>query len=94
MPENIMRKRLDGLTGPSGTRSIDERTGTLQVRIAETEAAVTKVIALRQHMQPYIHEQMEKVSLTGQPINRPLFWDFPEDPNCWAVDDSCVPPEL
>eukprot|EP01046_Picozoa_sp_COSAG06_P019512 COSAG06_NODE_1396_length_9589_cov_15.548204_6_plen_93_part_00 len=60
----------------------------------ESEAAVTKVIALRQHMQPYIHEQMEKVSQTGQPINRPLFWDFPEDPNCWTVDDSCVPPGL
>lgn len=56
----------------------------------ESEAAVTKVIALRQQMQPYIHEQMERVSKTGQPINRPLFWDFPEDPHCWAIDDSCV----
>ena len=42
----------------------------------ESEAAVTKVITLRQHLQPYIHEQMERVSKTGQPINRPLFWDF------------------
>ena len=57
----------------------------------ESEAAVAKVIALRQHLQPYIHEQMERVSKTGQPINRPLFWDFPEDPHCWAIDDSCVP---
>ena len=43
-----------------------------------SEAAVTKVIRLREQFRPYIRTQMERLSRTGQPLNRPLFWDFPE----------------
>ena len=50
-------------------------------------AAVEKAIALRNELQPFIMQQMEDVSKTGQPINRPLRWDFPDDPNVWAIDD-------
>lgn len=28
---------------------------------------------------------MARVSQTGQPVNRPLFWDFPEDDATWEV---------
>ena len=36
----------------------------------ESEAAIESTIALRNHLQPYIMQQMEQVSKTGQPINR------------------------
>jgi hypothetical protein len=36
---------------------------------------------------------MERVSRTGQPLNRPLFWDFPEDPHAWHVGVVCRSPK-
>ena len=53
----------------------------------ESEAAVIKAIELRDHLRPYILSQMEIVSKTGQPLNRPLFWDFPQDKYAWEIDD-------
>ena len=41
---------------------------------------------------PYIKSQMERVSRTGQPLNRPLFWDFPDDPRAWDVGVVCRSP--
>ena len=32
--------------------------------------------------------QMLAVSQTGQPINRPLFWDFPADEAVWTIKDQ------
>ena len=32
--------------------------------------------------------QMANVSATGQPINRPLWWDFPEDHATWDIQTS------
>lgn len=48
-------------------------------------AAVVKVIQLRDKFRPYIMAQMHRVSLTGQPVNRPLFWDFPADEGAWTA---------
>jgi alpha-D-xyloside xylohydrolase len=39
-------------------------------------------------MQPYIVQQMELAAQNGQPLNRPLFWEFPDDPLTWDIDDS------
>lgn len=29
-----------------------------------------------------------KMNATGRPINRPLWWDFPADPQVWELDDE------
>ena len=46
------------------------------------------MIRLRGQLRPYIHAQLQKTSRTGQPLNRPLFWDFPDDPAAWEVTDA------
>lgn len=52
----------------------------------EAEAAITKTIKWRADMKGYVLEAMKSVSETGQPVNRPLIFDFPEDQNCWGVE--------
>jgi len=47
-------------------------------------------MALRETLAPYIMTAMQRVSTTGQPVNRPLFWDFPNDPKVWAADSKDV----
>ena len=41
-------------------------------------------IALREQMRPYIREQMRAAHEKGDPIMRPLFYDFPEDKTAWS----------
>ncbi|MCD7708777.1 MAG: glycoside hydrolase family 31 protein [Clostridiales bacterium] len=43
---------------------------------------------IRERLRPYIRECMEDASRTGAPVMRPLFFDFPEDKNCWEVEDA------
>ena len=31
---------------------------------------------------------MAKLNATGRPINRPLWWDFPQEADCWEIDDQ------
>jgi len=46
------------------------------------------VILLREQLRNYIMEQMEIASNTGIPVSRPMFFDFPEDAECWKADDQ------
>jgi alpha-D-xyloside xylohydrolase len=55
---------------------------------AEAEAIVTNIIRWRASIKPYLRLEMRKLSRTGRPINRPLWWDFPHDRRAWAVDDQ------
>lgn len=41
---------------------------------------VEKIIRFRYSIQDYVLQQMEAVSQTGMPVNRPLWFDFPSDP--------------
>jgi alpha-D-xyloside xylohydrolase len=50
-------------------------------------AAIKKAMQVREDLRSYIMDAMERVSRTGQPINRPLFFDFPEDPESWKTKD-------
>ena len=34
-------------------------------------------------MRPYVRTLMEAAHEKGTPVMRPLFYDFPEDENCW-----------
>ena len=49
---------------------------------------LTKYLFIRERLRPYIRECMKAASETGAPVMRPLFYDFPEDPQCWEVEDS------
>jgi alpha-D-xyloside xylohydrolase len=43
---------------------------------------------LRERLRPYILEQMRLAHETGQPMMRPLFYDFESDDACIPVDDQ------
>ena len=63
----------------------------------ETEQIIEDIIRLRHTMKPYFQEQLDMLNATGRPFNRPLMWDFPEDPKTWTlaengIGDSSGPP--
>jgi alpha-glucosidase (family GH31 glycosyl hydrolase) len=45
----------------------------------ESEAAIVKVMRIREQLRPYVMEQYEAASADGTPIMRPLFFDFHSD---------------
>lgn len=47
-----------------------------------------KYINYRQTLIPYIKNCFIKSSRTGEPIMRPLFWDFEEDRECYNIEDQ------
>jgi len=49
---------------------------------------IQKYMALRERLRPYIMEQMARTSKTGIPPMRPLFVDFPADPECYKIEDE------
>lgn len=49
---------------------------------------ITRVLALRERLRPYLMEQMRIAHETGVPPMRPVFVDFPGDTRAWDVDDE------
>ena len=47
-----------------------------------------KYLFLREKLRPYIRECMRRASETGEPVMRPLFFDFPEDQKAWETEDA------
>ena len=45
-------------------------------------------ILLREKLRPYITEQMKAAHEKGSPVMRPLFYDFPQDPRSWEIEDQ------
>lgn len=45
-------------------------------------------LALREKMRDYVRELMQTAHLHGDPLMRPLFYDFPEDGRSWTVNDQ------
>ncbi len=43
---------------------------------------------LREQLRPYLSEQMTAAHKRGTPVMRPLFYDFPDDAEAWAVEDQ------
>lgn len=43
---------------------------------------------IREALRPYISNLMEAAHESGDPVIRPLFYEFPEDPVCWEIQDS------
>ncbi|MDO4284119.1 MAG: glycoside hydrolase family 31 protein [Eubacteriales bacterium] len=47
-----------------------------------------KYIDLREQMRPYTRSLMEAAHETGDPVMRPLFYEFPEDGKTWEVENE------
>ena len=47
-----------------------------------------KYLFIRENLRPYIRECMRRTSKTGEPVMRPMFFDFPEDTTCWEIEDQ------
>jgi alpha-D-xyloside xylohydrolase len=45
-------------------------------------------LRLRERLRPYLMRQMRTTAETGLPPMRPLFLEFPEDPQAWRVEDA------
>ncbi|ADZ84377.1 glycoside hydrolase family 31 protein [Cellulosilyticum lentocellum] len=43
---------------------------------------------IREHLRPYIRACMKTASDKGEPVMRPMFFDFPKDTKCWEVEDQ------
>jgi alpha-D-xyloside xylohydrolase len=54
----------------------------------EFEADFRQAIELRYQLMPYIYEQAKQCSAAGHPMLRPLFFEFPDDPGSWLVEDQ------
>lgn len=54
----------------------------------ENYEILKKYLFIREKLRPYIRECMKKASETGEPVMRPLFFDFPEDKTCWETEDA------
>lgn len=65
--------RKGTVCGPSGNVTYD---------------AIIKVMNFRQQLRPYVMKLMQTVAENGEPINRPLNWDFPSDPTTWFITDQ------
>lgn len=51
----------------------------------EVEQLLVELIRLRAALKPYLQSQLDALNATGRPLNRPLMWDFPEDPKTWEL---------
>lgn len=54
----------------------------------DSYTAIVKMIELRVQMKDYIMRQMKILSDSGFPINRPMWWDYPEDHQSWGIIDQ------
>jgi alpha-D-xyloside xylohydrolase len=47
-----------------------------------------RALGLRYSLMPYIYAQAKDSSARGYPMVRPLFFEYPNDPGSWNVDDE------
>ncbi len=47
-----------------------------------------KYLFIRESLRDYVRECMQKASNTGEPVMRPLFFDFHEDKKAWEIEDA------
>ena len=47
-----------------------------------------RALGLRYSLMPYIYAQAKDSSARGFPMVRPLFFEYPNDPGSWAIDDE------
>ena len=49
---------------------------------------LTRFLFIREKLRAYIRDCMKQASLTGAPVMRPCFFDFPNDTRCYEVEDQ------
>lgn len=54
----------------------------------ENYKIMKKYIEIREKLRPYTRRFMKEASETGAPVMRPLFYQFPEDPEAWEIKDQ------
>lgn len=54
----------------------------------EVYEILKKYIILREQMRPYIRRLMKEAHEKGTPVMRPMFYEFPEDEECWELKDQ------
>ncbi len=54
----------------------------------ENYEILKEYLFIRERLRPYIRECMRAASMTGEPVMRPMFFDFPADEACWQVEDQ------
>jgi alpha-D-xyloside xylohydrolase len=47
-----------------------------------------RIVEFRYRLMPYIYAQARLASETGHPVLRTLFFEFPEDPTSWFIEDQ------
>lgn len=62
----------------------DDNTVTQPWMYDKMNPLIRKAFRLRYQMLPYLYSLMYQAHRTGDPILRPLFYEFQEDPNCYA----------
>ncbi|MBN1946949.1 MAG: hypothetical protein JW797_14845 [Bradymonadales bacterium] len=53
-----------------------------------TQAILREFLSLRYRLLPYLYTLAYQASQTGHPLVRPLFWEQPESPQHWTIDDT------
>ena len=54
----------------------------------EVYAILKDLLALRERLRPYVMQEMKAYQTHGDPLMRPLFYDFTDDPKAWTIEDS------
>ena len=67
-----------GVSNPYGSQTYD----------AQTVALYKKAIQLHEQLAPYIKQQVHRAVATGEPIMKPLFFDFPKDKAAYTINDE------
>lgn len=91
--------RMHGDKGPSDIPLLDDRNwggGFCHTGLAneiwsygeDVYEVLKGYVDLRERMKPYISEVMHEAAENGSPVMRAMFYEFPEDPACWACSDQ------
>ncbi|HYC56843.1 MAG TPA: TIM-barrel domain-containing protein [Candidatus Binatia bacterium] len=54
------------------------------------EAVARQALTLRMRLMPYLYSLFHHAHRTGAPVWRPLFYEFPEEAACYAIDDQLM----
>ncbi|MDD7739129.1 MAG: glycoside hydrolase family 31 protein [Fusicatenibacter sp.] len=54
----------------------------------ENYQIMKRYIEIRNHLRPYLRELMKNAHEFGEPVIRPLFYDFPKDTEVWDIQDQ------
>lgn len=67
-----------GVSSPAGSQQYDQQTVDLY----------TRAVKVHELLAPYIEQQVQRAVKTGEPIMKPLFFDYPRDQATYTVDDE------